>query len=70
MFPYLFLLIMEAFFLAYSTRDLRMGASLISYNPNCAELKISHVCFADDLFILANADVSSVNVINRALGAL
>lgn len=62
--PYLFLLIMADFFRLFQ-RKIQNGE--FTYHLKCAELQVSHVCFDDDLFIFAGADVRSINVIKEAL---
>ncbi|GJV47841.1 hypothetical protein Tco_1438053 [Tanacetum coccineum] len=36
------------------------------YHWGCKELKISHLCFADDLLVLCHGDLKSVKVVKRA----
>ncbi|XP_059442158.1 uncharacterized protein LOC132174537 [Corylus avellana] len=37
------------------------------FHPNCLKMKLTHLCFADDLLIFSEASVSSVKVIKAAL---
>ncbi|GJW69799.1 hypothetical protein Tco_0126716 [Tanacetum coccineum] len=37
------------------------------YHWDCKELKIFHLCFADDLLVLCHGDLKSVKVVKRAL---
>ena len=62
--PYLFLLVMEAFSALLKDNTTNSG---FHYHDRCERMQISHVCFADDLFILSRADVASVGVIKRTL---
>ncbi|GJR35851.1 RNA-directed DNA polymerase, eukaryota, reverse transcriptase zinc-binding domain protein [Tanacetum coccineum] len=39
----------------------------ICVNAICMELKLTHICFADDLMVLCNGDVDSLKVVKRAL---
>uniref|UniRef100_A0A5B7BNK9 Reverse transcriptase domain-containing protein n=2 Tax=Davidia involucrata TaxID=16924 RepID=A0A5B7BNK9_DAVIN len=41
-----------------------------SFHPKCEKLEISHLCFADDLFILCGADVISAITIKDSLEEL
>lgn len=65
--PYLFLMVMEAFscLLQHKTQT-----EQFQFHPKCGELQVSHVCFADDLFILAAADVNSIITIKNTLELL
>ena len=64
-YPYLFTLVMEMFTLIMKKRiilnlDFR-------HNFGCKKLKITHLCFVDDLIVLCNGDATSVQVIKQAL---
>lgn len=41
--------------------------SLFSYHPKCSLIKLTHLCFADDLLIISAATLASVQCV---LGAL
>lgn len=62
--PYLFLIIMEAFtaMLTFRTQNLAF-----TFHPKCKELNISHLIFADDLFILSGADANSFQIVKDVL---
>jgi hypothetical protein len=63
--PYLFVLAMEVLskILAATT-----GPSLgFKYHPNCLKMKLTHICFADDLLIFSEASQYSIGVIKAAL---
>lgn len=62
--PYLFLLVMEAF---TCILDANIEYGGFTYHPKCKQLAISHISFADDLFILAKADRDSIQVVHNAL---
>lgn len=62
--PYLFLLIMEAFSCLLNRRAQRVN---FVYHPKCVELQITHVCFADDLFIPAGADCAAISIVKGPL---
>ncbi|KAJ9535485.1 hypothetical protein OSB04_un001384 [Centaurea solstitialis] len=63
--PYLFTLIMEGFSLILN--KCIQEEPEFKYHDKCDELKITHLCFADDLFVFTHGDVASVRVIKRAL---
>ncbi|KAJ9542319.1 hypothetical protein OSB04_028825 [Centaurea solstitialis] len=63
--PYLFTLVMEAFsslFRRQIGQDHRF-----SFHKGCAELAISHLCFADDLMVFSKGDLESVTVLKEVL---
>ncbi|XP_024990681.1 uncharacterized protein LOC112524970 [Cynara cardunculus var. scolymus] len=63
--PYLFTIIKEGFSMLLKTciRE----ASAFGYHRGCEELDITHLCFADDLFVFTKGDVHSVEVLKKAL---
>ncbi|XP_047339310.1 uncharacterized protein LOC124942795 [Impatiens glandulifera] len=61
---YIFVLIMEIFESVLTT--FRKNHHY-TFHPFCEEEKITHLCFADDLFLLAHADVETINTIKDAL---
>ncbi|KAJ9557115.1 hypothetical protein OSB04_011729 [Centaurea solstitialis] len=63
--PYLFTLVMEGFSLLFK-RCIAEAADF-GYHNGCAELDITHLCFADDLFVFTYGDVNSVEVLKKAL---
>ncbi|XP_027171807.1 uncharacterized protein LOC113771427 [Coffea eugenioides] len=50
--PYLFLIVKEVFSQLF---DDYITADAYDFYPRCAELGISHISFADDLFVMASA---------------
>lgn len=62
--PYLFLIVMEAFSALLS---FRVGLGQFSYHPRCRGLNLHHLVFADDLFIMCSATVSSFTLIDQLL---
>lgn len=63
--PYLFTLVMEGF--SMLMKQCISEASSFQYHAKCQDQKVTHLCFADDLFIFTRGDVESVEVIKRAL---
>ncbi|GJS56875.1 RNA-directed DNA polymerase, eukaryota, reverse transcriptase zinc-binding domain protein [Tanacetum coccineum] len=66
--PYLFTLVMEVFNLILKKEIKESGN--FKYHVGCKEMKITHLCFADDLLVLNNGDVQSVLIIIKALDIL
>ncbi|GJT19247.1 RNA-directed DNA polymerase, eukaryota, reverse transcriptase zinc-binding domain protein [Tanacetum coccineum] len=62
---YLFTIVMEVLNLIIQSQIVQKGN--FKYHSGCEELKITNLCFADDLFILCNGDCESVKVIKLAL---
>ncbi|KAJ9536724.1 hypothetical protein OSB04_un000109 [Centaurea solstitialis] len=63
--PYLFTIVMEGFSrLLKKCIDEAVG---FGYHEGCADLHITHLCFADDLFVFTRGDLASVEVIKKAL---
>ncbi|XP_024964007.1 uncharacterized protein LOC112504301 [Cynara cardunculus var. scolymus] len=63
--PYLFTVVMEGL----SMLLLKCIEEVVnfSYHQGCADIKLTHLCFADDLFIFSKGDLISVEVIKRGL---
>lgn len=62
--PYLFLLAMESFSKLLQSR---FDSGYISYHPKTAELKISHLMFADDMMVFFDGSSSSLHGIYETL---
>lgn len=60
----LFILAMEGF---NQILNQKIRIQELNYHPRCERLKISNLAFADDLFILCKADISSIKVVMEAL---
>lgn len=61
--PLLLVLCME-----YLTRCFnKMALNGFQYHRDCEELKLNHLCFADDLFVFAKGDIPSIGMINATL---
>nr|GEX35774.1 RNA-directed DNA polymerase, eukaryota, reverse transcriptase zinc-binding domain protein [Tanacetum cinerariifolium] len=63
--PCLFTLIMEMFYLMLK-RQIERDSSF-QYHFGCKQIKLVHVCFADDLLVMCHGDTNSIRVIQRAL---
>jgi hypothetical protein len=63
--PYLFVSAMEVF--ARIVDDLTAEGSGFKFYPKCLKLRLTHVCFADDLLIFAEASLRSIHTIKAAL---
>ncbi|KAJ9536545.1 hypothetical protein OSB04_un000297 [Centaurea solstitialis] len=63
--PYLFTIVMEGF--SMLLKKCIVEASDFQYHQGCEELQITHLCFADDLFVFTRGDLASVEVLKRAL---
>ncbi|GJY26444.1 RNA-directed DNA polymerase, eukaryota, reverse transcriptase zinc-binding domain protein, partial [Tanacetum coccineum] len=59
--PYLFTLVMEVFTLIMAKKV--DNSSVFKYHPGCKELKLTHLCFADDLLVICHGSEDSVKVI-------
>jgi hypothetical protein len=64
-FPYLFVLAMEG--LSLLLGEATSSNSQFAFHPWCRDLKLNHLCFADDLLIFSAASLSSVQVIKDVL---
>ena len=58
--PLLFIIAMEAFSRSLSVAAQGQG---FEFHPNCEEVNLTHVCFADDMFLFSGGTSSSVQVI-------
>ncbi|GJW48256.1 RNA-directed DNA polymerase, eukaryota, reverse transcriptase zinc-binding domain protein [Tanacetum coccineum] len=63
--PYLFTLVMEVFSLLLAKNIQK--AKKFKFHYGCKDLKLSNMCFADDLLVLCNGDVESVGVIKQTM---
>jgi hypothetical protein len=63
--PYLFVLAMEI--LSLLLEENTYGNPSFGFIPKCANLKLNHLCFADDLLIFSAATLNSVRVIKDVL---
>ncbi|GKA82143.1 RNA-directed DNA polymerase, eukaryota, reverse transcriptase zinc-binding domain protein [Tanacetum coccineum] len=58
--PYLFTLVMEVFSLIMEKNI--EESRVFCYHFGCKELKLSHMCFADDLLVLCKGNIESIKV--------
>lgn len=63
--PYLFTLVMEVYTLMME-KNVQQNPQF-KYHLGCKELKLTHMCFADDLMVFSHGDVISVRVIKQTL---
>jgi hypothetical protein len=63
--PYLFVIAMEMFtrILGECTKE----GTGFKYHFRCSKLKLTHLCFADDLLIFSDADLPSISIIQEDL---
>ncbi|KAJ9536695.1 LOW QUALITY PROTEIN: hypothetical protein OSB04_un000168, partial [Centaurea solstitialis] len=63
--PYLFTIVMEGFSLLF--KQCISEAATFGYHLGCQDLELTHLCFADDLFVFTRGDVQSVEVLKKTL---
>jgi hypothetical protein len=63
--PYLFVLVIEVF--SNLMEDYARMNTDFQFHHRCAKLRLSHLCFVDDLLIFLEASLKSVNVIQQVL---
>ncbi|GJZ34169.1 RNA-directed DNA polymerase, eukaryota, reverse transcriptase zinc-binding domain protein [Tanacetum coccineum] len=63
--PYLFTLVMEVFNMIMITNIGENGK--FKYHYGCKDLKLTHMCFVDDLLVLCNRDTESLKVVKKSL---
>ncbi|GKA28993.1 RNA-directed DNA polymerase, eukaryota, reverse transcriptase zinc-binding domain protein [Tanacetum coccineum] len=63
--PYLFTLVMEVFNMIM-IKNIREDGKF-KYHHGCKDIKLTHMCFADDLMVLCNGDTDSLNVVKKSL---
>lgn len=62
--PYLFTLVMEVFTLIMQRES--VGNDKFKYHVGCKGIKLTHLCFADDLLVVCHGNVESVKVVKSA----
>ena len=65
--PYLFVLVMEVFSRMLQSAISRSSA--FRFLPKCEALKLTHLCFADDLMLFSSANIHSLTTFQDTLGA-
>ncbi|GKD10278.1 RNA-directed DNA polymerase, eukaryota, reverse transcriptase zinc-binding domain protein [Tanacetum coccineum] len=63
--PYLFTLVMEVFTLIVDHKIRNSGD--FKYHVGCKDLKLTHLCFADDLLVLCHGDKGSIKIIKDSI---
>ena len=63
--PYLFVIVMEIFSLVVKNKVNQSPS--FRFNWRCDKLKITHLCFADDVLTFCRGDVGSIKVLKEAL---
>ncbi|GJV82645.1 RNA-directed DNA polymerase, eukaryota, reverse transcriptase zinc-binding domain protein [Tanacetum coccineum] len=63
--PYLFTMVMEVFNMIMIKNVKESGK--FRYHHGCKELKLTHMCFADDLLVLCKGDTESVKVVKKTI---
>ncbi|XP_071727568.1 uncharacterized protein [Rutidosis leptorrhynchoides] len=63
--PYLFTLVMEVFNLIMKKKI--QETQWFKYHYKCKQMALTHICFADDLFVLCHGDDQSVLVVKQVL---
>jgi hypothetical protein len=63
--PYLFVIAMEV--LSQILKEYTSAGSGFKFQFRCSKLKLTHLCFANDLFIFSEDDMSSISIIQAAL---
>ncbi|GJX40072.1 RNA-directed DNA polymerase, eukaryota, reverse transcriptase zinc-binding domain protein [Tanacetum coccineum] len=64
-FPYLFTLVIEIFNMIM-IKNIRENDQF-KYHYGCKELKLTYMCFVDDLMVLCNGDIESLKVVKKSL---
>lgn len=63
--PYLFVIAMEVF--SKMMADYSKADSGFKFHSRCSRLKLTHLCFADDLLLFFEASLLSLNIVKSAL---
>lgn len=63
--PNLLVVAMEAFNRLFKSKV--VSSSLFKYHPKCKGKQITHLSFADDLFIYSDSDLSSIHIIKESI---
>ncbi|GKE89361.1 RNA-directed DNA polymerase, eukaryota, reverse transcriptase zinc-binding domain protein, partial [Tanacetum coccineum] len=62
--PYLFTLVIEVFSLIMENKI--EESNEFGYHFGCKDLKLSHMCFADDLLVLCKGNEGSIEVVKKS----
>ena len=63
--PYLFTLVMEVLTLLMAKNVQQNGK--FRYHIGCKEMKLTHLCFADDLLVVCKGNVESIKTVKKTL---
>ncbi|GJT58610.1 RNA-directed DNA polymerase, eukaryota, reverse transcriptase zinc-binding domain protein, partial [Tanacetum coccineum] len=63
--PYLFTLVMEVFNMIMIKNISESGK--FKYHYGCRELKLTHMCFGDDLMVICDGDIESLKIVKKSL---
>jgi hypothetical protein len=63
--PYLFVIAMEVF--AKIMDNYTRAGFGFTFHPRCSRLKLTHLCFADDLLLFCDASLPSISIVKAAL---
>jgi hypothetical protein len=63
--PYLFVLAMEVF--SRVMKEYTREGSGFKFHYRCSRMNLTHLCFADDLLLFSNANLSSISIIKDTL---
>ncbi|GJX38132.1 RNA-directed DNA polymerase, eukaryota, reverse transcriptase zinc-binding domain protein [Tanacetum coccineum] len=63
--PCLFTLVMEVFTLLMA-KNVQQNPCFM-FHAGCKELKLTHLCFADDLLMVCNGDMDSVKIVKQSI---
>jgi len=63
--PYLFVLSMEVF--SRLMKEYTMKGSGFKFHYRCSRMNLTHLCFADDLLLFSDANLSTISIIKATL---
>lgn len=63
--PYLFVIAMEI--MSRLMDEYTGNVKAFTFHPRCSKIKLTHLCFVDDLLLILAINLKSVNTIKKAL---